>query len=89
MPPLYLDPDLARRIEASTLESYRRYGLPFANWLIQNRLSPMTSEEWDDLLVEWKNAERVGKTHFMNAVAAVEFYFVSFKGELSWSRAVI
>ena len=89
MPPLYLDGDLASRVQPSTVATYRRYGRPFAEWLLEHRLSPRTSEEWDDLLVEWKNDRAVSKTHFIGAVAAVEFFFVGFKGSLSWSRAVV
>ena len=89
MPPLTQDPHVLRRVEASTLDAYRKAGREFMGWLDANGLKPETCEEWDDLLVEWKNASEIPKTKFSQAVCCVEFFFVSFRGELSWSRAVL
>ena len=40
------------------------------------------------MLVEWKNAETVRRSDFCTALAAVEFYFPRFKGDLAWAHAV-
>ena len=76
MPPLRLDSDLAARVQESTVDTYRRDARAFADWLVGNRLQPVTAEERDDLLVEWKNDAKVGKSKFGSVVAAVEFFFL-------------
>ncbi len=43
---------------------------------------------WDDLLVEYKNAESLSKTRFAYAVAAVIFVLPHLKGELRWCQRV-
>ena len=61
MPPLLQDPVVLSRVQASTLDSYRRAGAEFADWLVAHSLSPASAEQWDDLLVEWRLMEGVPK----------------------------
>ena len=89
MPPLRLDPDVAASIQPASLAAYRRAGLAFARWLQEHGLRPHGAEEWDDLLVEWKNMASVSKSHFTGAVASVEYFFAHFRGKLSWSHHVL
>ena len=89
MPPLRLDPDAAASIQSITRATYQRYGLAFALWLQRHGLSPETADEWDDLLVEWKNSDSISKSAFSGAVASVEYFFASFRGHLPWSHQVL
>ena len=57
-------------------------------WLWENNLHPSTACEWDDLLVEWKHHTSPTKTNFCNTLAALEFFFVTYRGNLSWSHQV-
>ena len=66
---------MAAKIKPSTLKEYRRAALSFSTWLLTHGLSPVTAEHWDDLLVAYKNMEKVSKGHFTMLVAAVEFFF--------------
>ena len=47
------------------------------------------AEQWDDLVVEWRNDTRPSKDNFEACVAAIEFVFPRFRGLLSWAHAVI
>ena len=89
MPPIREDPDAARRILQPSRATYQRHGLVLAKWLLRHGLRPDTADEWDDLLVEWKNMERIGRTAFQCTVASVELFFVAFRGKLQWSHQVI
>ena len=73
--PMRLDEEQAAKIQPSSIERYRIAGKPFVAWMISERPDPETSEEWDDLLVEWKNARNPSKTQFEQAVASVEFFY--------------
>ena len=88
MPPLGLDAHAASKVQESTLSVYRKAVLPFTTWLIEEGLTPNSSVQWDDLLVEWKNAKLITKNQFQNTVAAVEFFF-KFHDKLAWSRHVL
>ena len=89
MPPLRLDPDAAAAIQPLTRAAYRRYVLAFAQWLHSNGLSPEQADEWDDLLVEWKNMMSVSKSAFGGAVASIEYFFPCFRGHLPWCHLVL
>lgn len=89
MPPLRQDSDAASSVLERTRATYQRQGLAFALWLKQWGLRPESADEWDDLLVEWKNAAAVSKNSFSGAVAAVEFYFPMYRGHLPWSHHVL
>ena len=86
--PMRLDAEQAAKIQPGSIERYRIAGKPFVAWMISERLDPETSEEWDDLLVEWKSARHPSKTQFEQAVASVEFFFPRWRGSLSWAKAV-
>ena len=51
--------------------------------------APFEAEEFDDMLVEYKNSALPSKSEFETTVSAVEFMFPRFKGRLLWSLMVI
>ena len=89
--PRRLDAHQAAKITALSLDRYRAAGRPFVLCIQRYHMDPVTAEEWDDLLVEWKNDPREGvtKARFEQTVASVEFFFPRFKGQLAWARAVL
>ena len=70
--PLRLDPHQAQKIQPNTLSRYRSAALQSV--LRYNRFSyrPGIAEDWDDLLVEFKNVEQIKKTYFELLVAVVD-----------------
>ena len=86
--PRRLDVHQAAKVQPKTLHEYRRAALPFVNFLRRRGYAPTTAWEWDDLVVEWKNAEVVSRYNFSNCVAAIEFFFPRYRGKLSWAHAV-
>ena len=79
--PRFLDLHLAAQINDA----------PFLAFLVDNRFSPVTAPEFDDLVVESKNAEfsRITKSSFEGLVAALEHVLPQLCGNLPWSHAVI
>ena len=51
--------------------------------------NPSEVEEWDDLLVEYKNSAKIGRPAFEQLVASVEHVFPRFRRRLMWSHAVL
>ena len=90
--PLRLDPQHAARVEDTSIRRYRRAVNPFCRWLAKYGFDPCGADEWDDLLVEYKNYPHdvaLKKHAFEELVAAVEFFFARFRGKLLWSKSVI
>ncbi len=86
--PRFLDPHLEAHVKDATLVRYRRALRPFLEFIIDFKLSPATPQQFDDLLVEWKNTRSVSKADFEGCIAAIELCLPNFKGSLKWSRAV-
>ena len=82
MPPLALDPTAEATLGAASLSNYRKSAFRFATWLLEQSLSPRRPQEWDDLLVEWKNAVSPTKSDFCTTLAALEFFFCHLKGHM-------
>ena len=53
--PRRLDPYQLAKIKSSSVERYRRALLPFVAFLVERDFVPHGAEQWDDLLVEWRN----------------------------------
>ena len=89
--PRFLDPHQAARIKDATTQRYRKALAPFLAFLVDNRFSPVTAPEFDDLVVEFMNAEfsRITKSSFEGLVAALEHVLPQLCGNLPWSHAVI
>ena len=73
------------KIKEASLDSYRRALQPFISYLIEKRYAPSGAEQFDDLLVEFRNDCSPSKSSFEACVAAVEFVTPSFRGRLPWS----
>ena len=88
MPPLYLDSTARCKITQKTIDVYRCSVSSFTSWLLANQLGPQNAQQWDDLIAEWRHATQPSKTDFCNTVAAVEFFFPVYRGELKWAHAI-
>ena len=73
--PRRLDKHQQAKVLEASLESYKRAGAKLAEWLAAEGRTPSTADEWDDLLVEYKNVCALSKTAFEQTVASVEFFF--------------
>ena len=72
--PRRLDAHQMGKIKESSLARYRTAVLPFIKFLRRCGISPHGAEQWDDMLVEWKNACVVARSQFEQALAGVEFF---------------
>ncbi len=57
--PRFLDPHRSTRIQDSSTKKYRRALMPFIAYLVDHGFCPATSLEFDDLIVEFKNDQRI------------------------------
>ncbi len=87
--PRRLDRHQEAKIKETSLRRYRKSVQAFTLWLAECEIWPSGPDQWDDALVEWKNARPVAKAEFEACVAGVEFLFPRFRGKLSWAHAVI
>ena len=76
--PRRLDMHQAAKVKDRTLKEYRRASAPFVAFLRRRGLAPNRAEEFDDALVEWKNAEVVSRHNFTLCVACLEFFYPRF-----------
>jgi hypothetical protein len=86
--PRRLDPHQQARIKELSLSRYRIACQPFIAFLDEYKLNPCTAEEFDDLIVEFKNIKGITKSQFESLIAAIEFLFPRFKFHLSWAHSV-
>ncbi len=73
--PRRLDRHQEAKIKETSLRRYRKSVQPFTLWLAECEIWPSGPDQWDDALVEWKNARPVTKAEFESCVAGVEFLF--------------
>ena len=71
--PRFLDPDQEAKILSSTVERYQQAVGLYIKFLSDNGFGPTCAAEHDDLMVEFKNAEKLSKAQFESLVAGVEF----------------
>lgn len=86
--PLVLDKHLVSRVSEKTLELYRQEGRLFVHWMASVGLEPEGADEWDNALVEYKNCASISRARFSTLIACVEFFFVRWKGQLAFAKAV-
>ena len=88
--PLLIDPHQEQRVREITWSRYKDVSLRSIQWCGSLRIYPYTVEEWDDLVVNFKNDPDVGlsRPDFAYLNAAVAFYFPRFRGQLHWCHAV-
>ena len=84
--PRWVDSERLGDVRGPTLVAYRRAGAEFLAYLDASGFSPHCAEEFDDLLVEWSVMEKPRASSLRYAVAAVEFVYPRFRGELKWAR---
>ena len=79
------------RLSEASLRRYRHAVRLFVQWLDQYQLVSTTAEEYDDLLVEYKNAEEttVSRAHVGLLLSAIEWFYPSFKRCRDWSHQVL
>ena len=87
--PRFLDPDQEAKILSSTLERNQQAVGLYIKFLSDNGFGPTCAAEHDDLMVEFKSAEKLSKAQFESLVAGVEFAQPQMKGSFPWSRAVL
>ena len=93
--PLRTGPHTLARRKPATVKEYRRCCSLFLDWCMLQGCWPSTSDELDDLLVEWKNwppggqHKGVTKGQFACAIAGAELAMPHVKGTLNWSRTVL
>ena len=81
--PSGLDPHQLLKVKPVTLDRYRASGRTFSIWLDQHQYRPVAPEEWDDLLVDFKNDCGLSRSQFEVIVATLEFAFPRLKGTSS------
>ena len=83
------DPQQLHKVGTVTLARYRDAAAKFSDWLIEEAYTPCTADEWDDLLVEYKNDAGLSRSKFTVVVASVEWFFPRYRGRLTWSHDVL
>ena len=84
--PRKLDSTSIEKVKPHTLTAYRAAAAKFVTYLDEHGFVPNGPEEWDDLLVEYKNDAQLTKCNFEYVVAAVEFVFPRLRRRLAWSH---
>ena len=78
--PRRLDCHQAQRVQGQTLARYRAAALPFSTWLLSTGTFPVGAEDWDDLLVEYKNEFDLSQASFAQLVSSIDSSSVASKG---------
>jgi integrase len=91
MAPRFLDSEQALKVKPITLERYRTQASHFVAWARGQHFHPVSAEDWDDVLVEYKNANTpmLTRAKFTTLIAAVEFFFPHFRSKLNWAHSVV
>lgn len=85
-----LDAHQIQKPLATTVRLYQKAAKPFTDYLYLNGLDPVTPEEWDDALVEFKNIDpNMTKSKFETLVSSIEFVFPRLKHNLKWAHSVL
>ena len=69
------------------MKQYQRSVARFIDYLDEVGIAPNGAEEWDDMLVEYKNDRALTKGQFASTISGVEFFFPRYK-PLKWSHRV-
>ena len=74
--PRRLDHHQVQRVKPQTIETYRREARAFTTWALANNFNPVGPDQWDDALVEYKNAceSLLSPPKFCNLLDAVEMF---------------
>ena len=86
----FLDKHQAQKVKSSTLERYQIVTQEFTRWALEQGYHPKEPQEWDMLLVTFKNeVPSLTRSRFLTLLSAVEFFLPHLKQRLHWSHAVI
>ena len=69
------------------MKQYQRSVARFIDYLDEVGIAPHGAEEWDDMLVEYKNARALTKGQFASTISGVEFFFPRYK-PFTWAKKV-
>ena len=84
------DPWLQGRVKPITLQRYKAALLHFTTWATAQQLLPVTADDWDDALLEYRfSTTHLTKSKFAMVVAALEFFLPQHRQKLPWCRAVL
>ena len=86
--PRRVDPDQEAGVSAVTLKRYQVALQSFVAWMEKNQSSPLTLDDLDAILVEYKNATNLTKSNLDYTIATLEWHIPMVKGKLPWSRKV-
>ena len=94
MPSLFsklTDLDFLNRVKPITLQRYGAALQPFTSWAMEEGLDPISAEDWDDALLDYRglHVATMTKSKFITLVASLEFYLPQVKGKLCWSHTFI
>ena len=67
------------------MKQYQRSVARFIDYLDEVGIAPHGAEEWDDMLVEYKNARALTKGQFASTISGVEFFFPRYK-PFTWAK---
>jgi integrase len=82
--------DLAARVSPTTLKRYQKVVGPFVEFIIQtDRTDFETSEQLDDLFLEYRTEGDLSRTDQMTLLAALEFFLPRFKKQLVIAREAL
>ena len=85
-----LDPHAALRVTPLALQRYRGQALALCNWVFLEGFSPDTAEEWDAVMIDYKNrSPQLRKHDFSTLLVSLEFFFPEAKGNLAMSHACL
>ena len=85
MPSLFsklTDLDFLNRVKPITLQRYGAALQPFTSWAMEEGLDPISAEDWDDALLDYRglHVATMTKSKFITLVASLEFYLPQVKG---------
>ena len=84
------DPYMLGRVKDITLRRYKSALLSFTTWALSQQLLPVTADDWDDALLEYRYAsDSITKSKFAMVVAALEFFLPQHKQRLPWCHALL
>jgi len=84
--PRWLDADRAGSVAPATLRGYQKAALSFVYFLEKHQWYPATSDEMDDLMVEFSFLPDVSSSKLRNLYAGAEFFFAKWKGKFPWTK---
>ena len=80
--PRWLDPHQAEKVRPATILLYQKAAKGFCRWMDDYGHVPMSEEDRESFMVEYKNSMNLTHSQFLLLVCAAEFFFPRFRGKL-------